>query len=175
MYTKVSSFKNVNWLAVSFLVVAASFMVTRLPVAAHHAASLNMVSDVSIVKVQPVTHSVARTQTMSLTQTIARPALMPPAQALPILPIVPPTATFKVLPQYPANVLQTGTTGAVLLSVLVGLNGLPENIAVKTSSGIAELDQAAVTALKQWRFSPASQGGATLASWYDIPVRFEIN
>ena len=98
---------------------------------------------------------------------------MPPLVAQP-LPIVPPAITFKVLPSYPSTVLEKGREGMVLLSVFVGLSGQPEKVEVKSSSGIAELDKSATEAVSQWKFSPAIQGGSALASWFEVPVRFEI-
>ncbi len=90
------------------------------------------------------------------------------------MPIVPPSITYRVMPQYPVNALEQGLEGAVLLSVYVGLTGQPEQVQVKSSSGLAEFDQSAIAAVSQWKFSPASQAGAALSSWFEIPVRFEI-
>ncbi|MBI5399254.1 TonB family protein [Candidatus Saganbacteria bacterium] len=175
MYTKVNSFKSFNWSLAVFLAAVAVFAVARIPITSHRVASLNISADTPIIKVQAPAITIAKTKIVPLAQATVQPVvqpMLPPAQSL---PIVPPTVTFKVLPQYPFNVLQAETTGVVLLSVLVGLNGLPEAVNVKTSSGVAALDQAAVTALKQWRFASASQGGGALASWYEIPIKFEIN
>jgi len=91
-----------------------------------------------------------------------------------VLPIIPPTIMAEVLPQYPSSALEQSLSGTVILSVFVGLGGQAEKIETKLSSGIAELDEAAVKALAQWRFASATQGGSALASWLEIPVRFEI-
>jgi TonB family protein len=98
-------------------------------------------------------------------------ALKPGSQ---IMPIVPPAISFKVLPAYPQTALSAGSQGTVLLSVLVGLGGQAQQIQVKASSGAADLDQSAIDAVKQWKFSPASQAGAVLSSWLEIPVCFQI-
>jgi len=90
------------------------------------------------------------------------------------LPIFPPSIISKVLPLYPQTALEKGVEGVVLLSVYVGLNGQPEKIDTKTSSGMTELDNAANTAVSQWKFSAASQGGQAIASWFEVPVRFVI-
>ncbi len=90
------------------------------------------------------------------------------------LPIVPPSITFKVLPAYPSTALEKNLQGMVLLSVYVGLSGQPERIETRTSSGIAELDDSAARAVSQWKFAPATQGGAALSSWFEVPVRFEL-
>jgi TonB family protein len=90
------------------------------------------------------------------------------------LPLIPPVVTFKILPSYPLTALEKELGGVVVLSVYVGLTGQPEKIETKVSSGIPELDQAAVASISQWRFSPAKQGAVAVASWYEIPVRFEV-
>jgi protein TonB len=114
---------------------------------------------VVLVKAQPVA------------QATAAPA--PVSPALP-LPIIPPAITFKVLPEYPLAALEQGAQGTVLLAAYVGLNGQAEKIETKLSSGNKELDAAATAAVSQWTFSPAAQGGSALASWFEVPVRFEL-
>jgi len=104
-------------------------------------------------------------------KSIAQPA---PVQTSLPLPVIPPSVTNKVLPVYPGTALSNGVEGLVRLSVLVGLSGAAEQIEVKASSGAVELDAAAVQAVRQWRFSPAAQSGAALASWFEIPVRFTL-
>lgn len=96
-----------------------------------------------------------------------------PKVAMP-LPMVPPVATFRLLPEYPAKVLGAGIEGLVLVQAYVGMNGAVERVEVKTSSGNLELDQSAARAVAQWKFAPAIQGGAALASWFEVPVRFSI-
>ncbi|MGB9612809.1 MAG: energy transducer TonB [Candidatus Margulisiibacteriota bacterium] len=99
--------------------------------------------------------------------------LSPPKLATP-LPIVPPSITFKVLPTYPPSALEKGLEGVVVLAVYIDASGQPQKVETKVSSGVVELDQSAIGALFQWRFNPASQGGKPLASWFEIPVRFEV-
>ncbi len=90
------------------------------------------------------------------------------------LPILPPKISFRVLPEYPLTALEQGLGGTTILSIYVGLSGNPEDIEVKSSSGVSELDQSAVAAVSRWKFNPATQGGKAVASWFEIPVRFEV-
>ncbi|MBU0671905.1 MAG: energy transducer TonB [Candidatus Margulisbacteria bacterium] len=92
-----------------------------------------------------------------------------------VLPIIPPMISYRVLPEYPMSALEKGLTGTTILSIYVGMAGSPDKVEVKASSGVAELDQSAITAVSQWKFSPAAQGGQALASWFEVPVRFELN
>jgi len=90
------------------------------------------------------------------------------------LPIVPPQIVSKVMPTYPQAALKQGLAGTALLSVYVGLTGQAERVELKSSSGVPELDQAASDAVSQWQFAAAKQGSAAIASWFEIPVRFEV-
>lgn len=90
------------------------------------------------------------------------------------LPIVPPQIISQVLPQYPLSALEKGIEGVALIESKVSIDGLPQNVLIKQSSGNAELDAAAATAVSQWRFSPAQQGNSAVNSVFEVPVRFSI-
>ena len=90
------------------------------------------------------------------------------------LPIVPPSVISKIVPNYPETALENGVEGVVVISANIGLNGAAEKVAVKTSSGVPALDGSAARAVSQWVFTPASQGGAAIASCFEVPVRFEV-
>jgi TonB family protein len=124
------------------------------------------------VKAVPLANTTAAAEVKTAQRTIAE--ITAPKTAAP-LPINPPSISFKILPVYPASALEQNLTGTVLLAVYVGPNGQAERIETKTSSGVAQLDESARAAVTQWKFSPALQGGAALASWFEVPVRFRIN
>jgi TonB family protein len=90
------------------------------------------------------------------------------------LPILPPRVSYRVLPEYPVSALQQGLQGTAILSIYVGLSGAAERVELKSSSGVAELDRSAVAAVSEWKFNPAIRGGAAIASWFEVPVRFAI-
>lgn len=91
----------------------------------------------------------------------------PQVSVPPVLPITPPKVLSAVYPSFTQS-------GLVVLQALVNAGGAVEQVKVKASSGTETLDQSAVTALYKWKFSPAMQGSASLASWYEVPVRFEL-
>lgn len=78
-------------------------------------------------------------------------------------------------PPYPPLAKRRGLTGAVVLKVLVGREGVAKEVSVRSSSGHAVLDQAAVSTVAGWRFSPARRGEVSVESWVDVPIRFELN
>lgn len=100
---------------------------------------------------------------------------MPQPKVATPLPIFPPKISYSVLPEYPVSALEQGLEGTVVLSILIGSSGNPERIEVKSSTGVSELDESAVTAVSQWKFEPASQGGKAMSSWFEVPIRFVLN
>lgn len=77
-------------------------------------------------------------------------------------------------PLYPQEAREKGQQGKVLLRVEVLINGRVGQIEIKKSSGYKLLDRSALTAVKQYRFTPASQDGVPISSWVNIPVDFQL-
>ena len=77
-------------------------------------------------------------------------------------------------PVYPPRCLRMGIEGTVRLRVLVGEDGRPQDAAVRTSSGDAGLDQAALDAVRSWRFEPAKRDGVPLRAWCIVPITFSL-
>lgn len=75
-------------------------------------------------------------------------------------------------PSYPRSALRRGEAGEVLVRVRVGANGRPEHVEVARSSSHSSLDQAAVNAVRRWRFEPATRQGQPVAQTIQVPVQF---
>jgi len=48
-------------------------------------------------------------------------------------------------------------------------------VQVQSSAGRADMDRAAVEAVRTWLFEPARRGKEAVAVWVTLPVRFELN
>jgi protein TonB len=77
-------------------------------------------------------------------------------------------------PKYPDTARRDGKEGRVLLRVLVNEEGRTASVQVNRSSGVESLDQAALEAIKRWRFSPARLGDRPVESWVRIPIDFRL-
>jgi len=77
-------------------------------------------------------------------------------------------------PVYPETARRRGQQGRVLLQVDVSANGTAVGVTVAQSSGFASLDDAALRAVEQWRFVPATRGGAAVPAVAEVPVRFRL-
>jgi TonB family protein len=61
-----------------------------------------------------------------------------------------------------------------LLRVHVETDGRVGDIVLQESAGHADLDGAAVDAVRQWRFEPARNEAGPVAMWVLIPVEFRL-
>lgn len=101
-----------------------------------------------------------------------------PAPLAPPAPIVPPNFNAGYLdnpaPLYPPLARRMGEEGRVMLRVYVEASGLPSKVEIRTSSGSERLDQAAVDAVKRWKFAPARQGDHAVPASVVVPIAFSL-
>jgi TonB family protein len=94
----------------------------------------------------------------------AAPGAKPPDHA--------PRPIFTPGPVYPPEDLKTRLRGLVVLHVLVTETGTAaEVVVVKSARG--HLTEAAIAAVRSWRFEPASRGGKPLRAWTTVEIPFE--
>lgn len=92
--------------------------------------------------------------------------------------VVPPRFNAAYLqnppPPYPVMSKRRGETGRVLLRVMVEADGLPSKVEVRRSSGFPRLDEAALDAVRKWKFVPARRGDEAVAGAVDVPIDFTL-
>lgn len=106
---------------------------------------------------------------------VQRAAPAPEAPA----PVTPPRTDAAHLnnpaPQYPALSRRLGEQGRVTLDVYILPDGSVGQIKLNKSSGFPRLDNAALQAVKTWKYVPAKRGDKPIAFWYVQPVSFVLN
>lgn len=75
-------------------------------------------------------------------------------------------------PDYPALSVRKGEEGRVLMRVLVSADGAAEDVKIEKSSGFDRLDNAAVAAVKKWRFIPAKKNNQPMSAYVRVPMPF---
>lgn len=120
-------------------------------------------------------------------QPVVRPPPAPPAPDETVSPAPPPPAQAPEStaaadsapvpvrtpsPRYPRASLRRGEAGEVLVQVTVDADGRPRQVEIARSSSHPALDQAALNAVRRWRFRPALQGGQPVAQAIHVPVMF---
>ncbi|EAR56104.1 hypothetical TonB protein [Photobacterium sp. SKA34] len=87
-----------------------------------------------------------------------------------------PTFATKPSPvKYPRLAKRRGIEGTVLVEVLIAKDGHQVKQKLIKSSGASVLDNAALKAIKKWRFSPHIVDGIAIAHRVQIPVRFKLD
>jgi periplasmic protein TonB len=83
-------------------------------------------------------------------------------------------ATQRVEPVYPSASRRGGEEGTVRLRVLVDERGRPRDVQLAQSSGFPRLDDAAMDAVRRWRFQAASDGTNAISAWTQVAVSFKL-
>ena len=86
----------------------------------------------------------------------------------------PPKPRRNIRPDYPKGARQRGEQGEVVLEIRVNTEGAVDDVKVATSSGFAELDEAAIRAARAAKFSPARSGQAPVASTARLKLQFKL-
>jgi protein TonB len=94
-------------------------------------------------------------------------------------PVTPPQEDASHLnnprPAYPSLSRRLREQGTVVLELLIKTDGSVGEVRVKESSGFKRLDNTAMKAVRQWRYTPARRGTEAIEYWYLQPVEFALN
>jgi len=85
-----------------------------------------------------------------------------------------PQGGYQVRPAYPSAPRRLGIQGTTMLRVHVLADGRIGDVLVERSAGHPDLDQAAMEAVRRWRFEPARRGADAVAMWVLLPVEFRL-
>ncbi|HEX9172405.1 MAG TPA: TonB family protein [Telluria sp.] len=77
-------------------------------------------------------------------------------------------------PQYPAKALRDGTEGLVEVAFLIGPDGMAQESVLVTTSGVPELDRAALVSGEQCRFKAATVEGQPVARWKTLVYHWAL-
>lgn len=111
----------------------------------------------------------------------ATPAPSPPVQTTQATPS--PTVTEprfdaaylnNPAPVYPNMSRRLRETGMVQLRVRVDSTGLPTDVVLAKSCGYSRLDDAALAAVRRWKFQPAMRDGTAIEATVVVPVEFSL-
>lgn len=80
----------------------------------------------------------------------------------------------RVEPAYPAQSRRAGEEGSVRLRILVDERGIPRDVEIVKGSGFARLDEAAMEAVRKWRFVAATNGSQAITAWTQVAITFRL-
>lgn len=76
-------------------------------------------------------------------------------------------------PDYPYDLKRQGVSGVVAVATVIDETGVVTSCSVTKSSN-AEFEEAAMAAVKRWKFKPAQKDGVPVKMKVTIPIRFNI-
>lgn len=85
-----------------------------------------------------------------------------------------PNCTYRPTPEYPDLARQAGVEGSVVLWVYVNTDGTVGNVVLYNGSGVGSLDQAAMDAAWNTRWSPAMNNGIPVSCWTTVTFNFTL-
>lgn len=109
---------------------------------------------------------------------VARPAAPQVPSAMEQAPIaIDLNAAYRLnpAPNYPPLALRRRWEGTTRLRVELDPEGHPIRVALADSSGHAILDDAALDAVRRWRFRPATRAGRPVPATVEVPIVFRIS
>lgn len=80
----------------------------------------------------------------------------------------------EVPPTYPREAERQGLSGWVDVEFTVAPNGTTQDLVVRNAEPQRIFDQAAVDAVRRWRFEPVRRDGAAVAQRAAVRIRFEL-
>ncbi|MGC4084541.1 MAG: energy transducer TonB [Vicinamibacterales bacterium] len=86
--------------------------------------------------------------------------------------IEPPRRVNDVAPSYPAIARSAGVRGIVIIEATIDTNGAV--VAARILRSVPLLDEAALQAVRQWRYVPARLNGTPTAVLITVTVNFEL-
>ena len=87
---------------------------------------------------------------------------------------VKPRPIHSPTPRYPDLARRAGIEGQAVVKALVDIDGSIMDVQILKSSGNQMLDEAALAAARQWKFTPAKQRDKFVRVYVSIPVNFRL-
>jgi protein TonB len=96
----------------------------------------------------------------------------PPAVVRPGGEVQPPTKIHDATPGYPAIAQAARVQGVVIIEATIGVDG--EVVGARVLRSVPLLDEAALQAVRQWRYTPTRLNGAPVAVIMTVTVNFQL-
>ncbi len=117
---------------------------------------------------QPVKLSTELVENVAQASPAAIPQSVGTTETTPARPLENPS------PLYPEGAVRRGMEGVVTLSVTIGADGLVSAVKIASSSGHRILDDAALDAVRNWEFHPATRDDKPVEWTARLPIRFRL-
>lgn len=145
-------------------------LVEKKPVPKH-----SVVKEPSITKSQPKAKVAPDTEKELTAQSSPASPAKQGVSEKPILIEQPSFLSPPTKPRYPRLAQRRGIEGTAMYEIWLDENGQQIKQDLLSSSGASMLDQAALEAIKKWKFSPRKINGTSIAHRVQVPIRFKLD
>lgn len=153
---------------------SSEFEELEAPMVTRRLPDVRPVSDASPIEVPPIRPASPAKALPASASTARQQSSNSVAQTVGTTPTKPARALSNPNPAYPPEAVQQRLEGRVILSVTIAASGAVTKVAVAESCGHQVLDQAALDAVRRWRFSPATRSGKPVEWTARLPIRFRL-
>lgn len=88
--------------------------------------------------------------------------------------VTPPRIVERKQPEYPAELREARVEGKVILQAVIDTDGRVSAIDVLRTSKQIAMDNAAIDAVRQWRYEPARKDGEPVKVLFTVVVNFDL-
>lgn len=85
-----------------------------------------------------------------------------------------PKVIYQVAPIYPLAAKYRGMAGKVVIKFIVQIDGSVNSIQVESATPANLFEQAAINAVKKWRFKPGRRNNRPVATRIELPLEFKL-
>ncbi len=89
-------------------------------------------------------------------------------------PTTPPVLKHIVNPSYPRGAREFHLDGATVVDAYLDTKGIPREPTVRRGCGVTVFDVAAMDAVRQWRYEPATRSGKPVRVFLTVTVTFSL-
>lgn len=90
-------------------------------------------------------------------------------------PTTPPVLKHRVNPSYPRGAREFGLDGPTVVDTYLDTQGIPREPTVRRGCGVTVFDVAAMDAIRQWRYEPATRSGKPVRVFLTVTVTFSLH
>jgi protein TonB len=85
-----------------------------------------------------------------------------------------PRIRHRPAPAYPLRARRAGHEGRSEIELRIGRDGRVREARLHRSAGDPALDEAALAAVRRWRFAPSPAGVDWTSTWFLVPIEFRL-
>lgn len=114
---------------------------------------------------------------MASSSMLSAEVVQPPFTTPPTAPVFITNPDYRSPPRppvYPQRAIRFGQEGTVLVRAQLSERGDVIDVELREGSGHSLLDKAALKAVRQWLFKPATRDGRAVLATVDLPVHFKL-